>query len=80
MRSCLLLFALTALCIGLSCTALLVKHGGKSDGPGALIFYIGAGGGLFFFLVALQSVLTPAGRPTGVRKEPCDDYVGPEVR
>ena len=41
-RSFVNLIAFSLLLIGLGCVWILVKIGGKSDGPGALMFYIGA--------------------------------------
>jgi hypothetical protein len=43
------------LAIGLGSVALLVKIGGTSDGPGALVFYIGAFVGLFGAWTALSA-------------------------
>jgi hypothetical protein len=41
-----ILFAVFLL-VGLASVSVLVKIGGKSDGPGALVFYIGAAVGLW---------------------------------
>ncbi|HEX5004389.1 MAG TPA: hypothetical protein VFV65_03690 [Gemmatimonadales bacterium] len=47
MRGCFMLIGLVLLVIGLASLWVLVKIGGKSDGPGALLFYVGAIGGLW---------------------------------
>ncbi len=47
MRGCFTLIGLVLLVIGIASLAILIKIGGTSDGPGALLFYIGAAGGLF---------------------------------
>lgn len=47
MRGCFTLIGLVLLLIGIASLAILIKIGGQSDGPGALLFYIGAAGGLF---------------------------------
>ena len=47
MKGCFTLVGLLLLVIGFASLAILIKIGGKSDGPGALLFYIGAAGGLF---------------------------------
>jgi hypothetical protein len=44
------------LLVGIASIAVLVKIGGRSDGPGALVFYIGAAGGIFGGLVVLSSL------------------------
>jgi len=46
MRGCFTLVGLVLLAIGLASLWVLIKIGGKSDGPGALVFYIGAFFGL----------------------------------
>lgn len=56
MRGCFTLVGLVLLVIGIASVAILIKIGGKSDGPGALVFYIGAAGGLFGGLVVLSSL------------------------
>jgi hypothetical protein len=58
MRGCFTLVGLALLVIGIASVAILIKIGGKSDGPGALVFYIGAAGGLFGGLVVLSSLRT----------------------
>jgi hypothetical protein len=42
-----IVFLTVFLVIGLASVSILIKIGGKSDGPGALVFYIGAAVGLF---------------------------------
>ena len=56
MRGCFTLIGLVLLLIGIASLSVLIKIGGKSDGPGALVFYIGAAGGLFGGLVVLSSL------------------------
>jgi len=56
MRGCLTLIGLVLLLVGIASLAILIKIGGKSDGPGAIVFYIGAAGGLFGGLVVLSSL------------------------
>lgn len=56
MRGCFTLIGLLLLAIGLASLWVLIKIGGKSDGPGALLFYIGA----FFGLAGAWLFLTPA--------------------
>jgi hypothetical protein len=56
MRGCFTLVGLVLLLIGIASVAILIKIGGQSDGPGALVFYIGAAGGLFGGLVVLSSL------------------------
>ncbi len=58
MRGCLTLIGLVCLAIGLASVYVLILIKGKSDGPGALLFYIGAVGGLWMawlFLVTSRS-------------------------
>ncbi len=52
------LFALGCLLVAALCTVMLVAIHGKSDGPGALVFYIGAFFGYFFGGITLWSVVT----------------------
>ena len=47
MRGCFTLIGLLLLLVGMASLAVLIKIRGQSDGPGALLFYIGAAGGLF---------------------------------
>ncbi len=56
MRGCFMLIGLVLLLIGIASLAMLLKIGGKSDGPGAIVFYIGAAGGLFGAGVVLSSL------------------------
>lgn len=56
MRGCFTLIGLALLLIGIASLAILIKIGGKSDGPGAIVFYIGAAGGLFGAGVILSSL------------------------
>lgn len=56
MRGCFTLIGLVLLLIGIASLAILIKIGGKSDGPGAIVFYIGAAGGLFGAGVILSSL------------------------
>ena len=42
-----LVFLLLFLAVGLGSVAMLVSIGGTSDGPGALVFYVGTFVGLF---------------------------------
>jgi hypothetical protein len=56
MRGCFTLIGLVLLLIGVASLSVLIKIGGQSDGPGALLFYIGAAGGLFGGLVVLSSL------------------------
>lgn len=56
MRGCFTLIGFVLLLIGVASLAILIKIGGESDGPGALVFYIGAAGGLFGAGVILSSL------------------------
>ena len=56
MRGCFMLVGMMLLLIGIASLAILIKIGGKSDGPGAIVFYIGAAGGLFGAGVILSSL------------------------
>ena len=56
MRGCFMLIGMVLLLIGIASLAILIKIGGKSDGPGAIVFYIGAAGGLFGAWVVLSSL------------------------
>jgi hypothetical protein len=56
MRGCFTLIGLVLLLIGIASLAILIKIGGTSDGPGAIVFYIGAAGGLFGAGVVLSSL------------------------
>ncbi len=56
MRGCLTLIGLALLLVGIASTAVLIKIKGQSDGPGALLFYIGAAGGLLGGLVVLGAL------------------------
>jgi hypothetical protein len=47
---------LVLLLIGLASLVILIRIGGKSDGPGAIVFYIGAAGGVFGAGVILSSL------------------------
>jgi hypothetical protein len=49
------IFFAVFLLVGLASVSVLVKIGGKSDGPGALVFYIGAAIGLFGAWVAVAA-------------------------
>lgn len=53
---CTMVAALFFLSVGFGSVWILVQIGGRSDGPGALIFYIGA----FFGLLVGFSLLGPA--------------------
>jgi len=58
MQGCFTLIGVVMLAIGLASLWVLIKIGGKSDGPGALLFYVGAAGGLWMawlFLVSSRS-------------------------
>lgn len=55
-RGCALAVGLALLLVGLACVWVLVTIGGKSDGPGALVFYIGAFLGLGGALLLLWPV------------------------
>jgi len=55
-RGCLTFIGMALLLVGIASIAVLVKIGGRSDGPGALVFYIGAAGGIFGGLVVLSSL------------------------
>jgi hypothetical protein len=50
------LIGLALLLVGIASVAVLIEIGGKSDGPGALIFYIGAFFGIGGGLVVLSSL------------------------
>lgn len=52
-----MLAALFFLSIGAVSVGILVKIGGSSDGPGALIFYIGAFFGFYLGLPLLKTAL-----------------------
>jgi hypothetical protein len=57
LRGCFTLIGLILLVIGLASLWVLIKIGWSSDGPGALLFYIGAAGGLWgawLFLTATR--------------------------
>lgn len=57
MRGCLTLMGMVCLAIGLASLWILIKIGWSSDGPGALLFYIGLVGGFWFawmFLVTTR--------------------------
>lgn len=56
MRGCFVVVGVGLLAIGAGCVAILVKIGGKSDGPGALVFYIGAAFGLVGGAIVLSSL------------------------
>ena len=55
-RGCFGLIGVVLLLVGLASLSVLIKIGGKSDGPGAIVFYIGAAGGLFGAWVVLSSL------------------------
>ncbi len=50
-KFCFAMFRFALLAVGLACVWVLYKIGGHSDGPGALMFYIGAAFGLGGFWV-----------------------------
>jgi len=57
-QGCVTLIGLLFLAVGLASLWVLIKIGWSSDGPGALVFYIGLVGGLWFawlFLVSARS-------------------------
>ncbi len=56
MRGCLTFIGMALLRVGIASIAVLGKIGGRSDGPGALVFYIGAAGGIIGGLVVLSSL------------------------
>ena len=58
MRSCFLVLGLICLAVAAGSMWILFQIGGKSDGPGALLFYIGAFGGLLFGIPFLQGALS----------------------
>lgn len=57
-RAFFLMFALGCLLVGVLSTLMLLKIHGTSDGPGALLFYIGAFFGYFFAGTTLWALLT----------------------
>ena len=54
-----IVLGLAFLLVGIGSVAILVKIGGTSDGPGALVFYIGA----VFGLGGAWTLLMPGSRP-----------------
>jgi hypothetical protein len=55
MRGCLTVLGLACLAVGLASIYVLILIKGTSDGPGALLFYIGAAGGLWMAWLLLVS-------------------------
>lgn len=61
MRSCSCLFGLIFTLVGLASIWVLFQIGGKSDGPGAIVFYIGAAMGLFLGGIFMFFAVVPSG-------------------